>query len=576
MKKIILSLLILTLLPLTGCHDPEELVPSVANRGINNATVYTSWDEYHTAGKGIPCKIDYDTRTITVQVPYTWPIESDNVQSLEDYKKVYIAFNLDNNVYIEPALHTIDLTQTYEVTVTDQQGVKSPWTIKAALTKHNGCDIESFTIRGMDLSAMIDKDNARASLIYFEELKNVFADYTLSPHARIVPDPAKQAFWCSPDKPMKFTVIAADGVTSKEWTLMESQPQKIDQGMAKGSGKLLWAEKLSKLGVTSLDKAYGLGVTDEYCVVNVQDADPILINAKDGKPAGTLNLGSWKGDGKNFYLTSDDAGHILVNNFANGSDSAPKTISIARMESVTSTPEPFIEWEVKGAYGKMISVTGDVYGDALISVVYCGWSATGSTSILTWTVKNGVVENQKPHWRQAKGMKGWTNGDASYINPELTSDYFAAGYSPNRLTWVNGTSDQARTDILGELTNNEQMLALDVETFNGVPYVITSMETSFTWGVSGAMWVCEAKYPETFNGTLKTGINEQLPAAVVYQLDRGADGFGKYGGRLNDGTNVNAYTDVKLHASPDGYFMYAYFMFCNGYVGCVQFDCLAK
>ena len=52
--------------------------------------------------------------------------------------------------------------------------------------------------------------------------------------------------------------------------------------------------------------------------------------------------------------------------------------------------------------------------------------------------------------------------------------------------------------------------------------------------------------------------------------------YGFYGGRANDGVNSNAVQDVKLHVSKDGYFMYGYFMFCNGYVGCVQFDCIAQ
>jgi hypothetical protein len=66
------------------------------------------------------------------------------------------------------------------------------------------------------------------------------------------------------------------------------------------------------------------------------------------------------------------------------------------------------------------------------------------------------------------------------------------------------------------------------------------------------------------------------PDCVVWALDRGEGGYGLYGGRMNDGTNSNAIQDVKLHVTSDGYFMYAYFMFCNGYVGCVQFDCIAE
>ena len=111
--------------------------------------------------------------------------------------------------------------------------------------------------------------------------------------------------------------------------------------------------------------------------------------------------------------------------------------------------------------------------------------------------------------------------------------------------------------------------------FNGLNYVAATMETFFTWGVAGGMWVMEAKYPQTFSGSLELDASLD-PDCVVYDLDRGEGGYGIYGGRANDGTNGNAIQDVKLHVTEDGYFMYAYFMFCNGYVGCVQFDCIAQ
>ena len=575
MKKIISAFLSLALLPLVGCHDPEELVAPVGNHGINNLTVYASWEGYHTADEsGFSSSIDYDKHVITVEVPYTLPVESDNVQKLEDYTKMYALFNLDDNVTIEPMLYTLDLTQTYDIVITDQQKIRTPWKIKATLKKSSACDIESFTIRGLDVSALIDKNSGKASLIYFKELKNVFADYELSPHARIVPDPAKTSFFCSPSEPKKFTVIAQDGVTKREWLLEQTTPQKVESGLNPQSGKLLWTKKLSQVGVASLNKTNGIGATEEHLVVNVQDQNPIILSMKNGNVEGQINLGQWAGH--NYYLTSDDAGHILINNFANGSDKNPAKMQILRMKSVYDTPEPFIEFDMTGVYGKKISVTGDVYGDAVIATVYSGWSPTGSTSLLTWTIRNGVVENMKPAWRQASGVKGWTNGDAVYTEPSFSSDYFVATYSGNKLSWVDGGTSSVKASIFGKLTGNEQMLAVDCEKFNGVNYVITSMETSFTWGVSGSMWVVEAKYPQTFSGQWDVSPASTQPSAMVYALDRGPDGYGKYGGRLNDGQNSNAYTDVVLHQSEDGYFLYAYFMFCNGYVGCVQFDCIAK
>ena len=97
-------------------------MPAIANKGINNMTVYPTWEGYHTADNtGFPSVIDYEKHVITVQVPYTLPVESDNVQKLEDYTKVWVQFNLDDNATLEPMLTTIDLTQTYTVTLTDQK-----------------------------------------------------------------------------------------------------------------------------------------------------------------------------------------------------------------------------------------------------------------------------------------------------------------------------------------------------------------------------------------------------------------------------------------------------------------------
>lgn len=580
MKKIFLAFVLAAVLPFTGCQEPEELIPAIANKGINNLTVYTTWEGYHTADAalGFPSVIDYDKRTITVQVPYTLPVESDNVQRLEDYTEVYALFNLDDNATIEPKLFKLDLTQTYEITLTDQKKERSNWTIKAALAKSSACDIESFSIRDLGLSALVDKNGGTASLIYFNELKNVFADYTLSPHATIVPDPATTAFWCSPEQPKKFTVIAQDGVTKREWVLQQTEPARVEEGIRPGSGQLLWSAKLSSLGVSVLDKTTGIAATDDYLIINTCGEDPIIVDAKKGTVVGTLPLGSIKGATSSYYITSDHKGHILINNYV---PSDGGVFRIYRMRDINSTPELLIQYATTDVYGKHISVWGDVYGDASIQAVYCGWTSTGTTSNLTWTIKNGQVVDQSPYWCQISGVaKGWTDGDGIRMGTDTSADFFVCGYSMNQLTWVDGATNTAQTYIQGTLTGNEGMIAVDAVPFNGLNYVATTMESFFTWGVAGNMWVFEAKYPQTFSGSLELDASLN-PDCTVFDLnnDDGNDNsgsYGFYGGRANDGVNSSSTQDVKLHVTSDGYFMYAYFMFCNGYVGCVQFDCIAQ
>lgn len=560
-------------LSFAACQEPEVLLPAEANKGINNLTVYPTWDGYHTAdASGFTSKIDYEKRVITIQVPYTLPVESDNVQKLEDYKKVWVQFNLDDNATLEPKLTTIDLTQTYKVTLTDQKKEQSEWTIKAALAKSSACDIESFAIPSLGLTAVIDKSSATASLIYFEQLKNVFAEVVVSPHAKIVPDPATTAFWCSPDEPKKFTVIAQDGVTSREWTLQQTEPARVEEGIRPESGKMLWTTKLSAAGVAKLDMTTGIAVTDDYVILNTRGEDPIVLDAKKGTTVGTMSLGSIKGATSSYYMTSDHKGHIVINNRVPDDGGV---FRVWRMRDINSTPELFIEYATTDVYGDHISVWGDVYGDATVQAAYCGWTSTGSTSTLTWTVKDGQTVSMQPYWCQISGVGGWTNGDAIRLGTDATADFLACGYSMNKLTWVDGATNAALNYVQGTLTGNEGMKAVDAVPFNGINYVAATMETFFTWGVAGGMWVMEAKYPQTFSGSLELDASLD-PDCVVYGLDRGEGGYGIYGGRANDGTNGNAIQDVKLHVTSDGYFMYAYFMFCNGYVGCIQFDCIAQ
>ena len=574
MKKSIIWSLLAVVFSFAACQEPDALIPAIANKGINNLTVYPTWEGYHTADQsGFSSVIDYEKRVITIQVPYNIPVESDVVTNIEDYKKVWALFNLDDNATLEPNLTTLDLTQTYKVTLTDQKKEKSVWTIKAALAKSSGCDIESFTIPSLGLSALIDKSAGSASLIYFEELENVFGEVVLSPHATIVPDPAKTAFWCAPGSPKKFTVIAQDGVTSREWVLQQTEPARVEAGIRPNSAQLLWTAKLSSLGVSTLNMTTGIAATDDNLIIHTRGTDPIVIDAKKGTVVGSINLGSIGGATSSYYMTSDHKGHIVINNRTPDDGGV---FRVWRMRDLNSTPELFIEFPTTDVYGDHISVWGDVYGDATVQAAYCGWTSTGTTSNITWTVKGGQTVDMNPYWCQITGMsKGWTNGDAIRLGTDATADYFACGYSANELGWISGTTNTLQSSVFGVLTNNEGMKAVDAVEFNGVKYVGATMETFFTWGVAGGMWVMEAKYPQTFNGSLELDASLD-PDCVVFALDRGDGGYGIYGGRANDGVNGNAIQDVKLHVTSDGYFMYAYFMFCNGYVGCIQFDCIAQ
>jgi hypothetical protein len=65
-----------------------------------------------------------------------------------------------------------------------------------------------------------------------------------------------------------------------------------------------------------------------------------------------------------------------------------------------------------------------------------------------------------------------------------------------------------------------------------------------------------------------------LDTQVLDFSSKGLDINGKYGGKALGKQNANGTGDVALRVSNDGYYLYIYFMFTNGYVGCVRCDCL--
>ena len=92
--------------------------------------------------------------------------------------------------------------------------------------------------------------------------------------------------------------------------------------------------------------------------------------------------------------------------------------------------------------------------------------------------------------------------------------------------------------------------------FNNAAYVVSNSINSFTWGSDDSIYLFDASSTTTF-GT------------PIWQAP-----IGVYGGKDNGGENTNGTGDVALKISSDGYYMFLYFMFTNGCVVCVQFDCI--
>ena len=180
-------------------------------------------------------------------------------------------------------------------------------------------------------------------------------------------------------------------------------------------------------------------------------------------------------------------------------------------------------------------------------------------SFARWQVIDGVLQSQTPQIVAISGIEGAWNNNADVVatNPfNPNSDYFVSYYAaPRKFAWVDGSTNSVKA-LGNEISSNWIQNAADYTVFNDNPYAANMSINSFTWGSDDKVYLHDASSVNTFT-------------TPIWDVPHGI-----YGGKDNGGTNANATGDVILKVSDDGYYMYLYFMFTNGTVTCVQFDCI--
>lgn len=537
------------LLGMNSCVDVENLTPSVSREGINSITA--SFDNDESSENSFTSEIDYANGVITIVFPYNYPRTSENVLTMDKLKHVRVVANLDDNVTISPAILYMDLTKDNYITVTDQTKKKKTYKVVAEIRKSAECAITLFKIPSPDIDGIIDEASKTISLISVENIGSALATVSLSHGATISPDPSKQAL--NYDNEVKVTVTAQNGTTSAVYTIKKAFPSKTELGLNPKSRKILWVKKLnSELGITALNLTGGIAATKDYVVINTRNQNSIYLDRKTGAIAGTLNLGENVGNLVNFYNTCDDNDNILLCNLSPNAGA----FKIWKIKGVTGTPQPFIEWNGGLAMGRKISVKGSIDGDAIITApIY----AAGN-QFARWQVKGGVLQSQTPNIITVSGLGGsWgTNCDIVYTDPtNVNSDYFAAFYaSPYKFAWISGATNTLKTYLPGNNAGNWIPNATDYAVFNKCPYAVYNTINSFTWGSDDSIYL--------FDVSTTSSITSPVWNAPI----------GTYGGKDNGGQNANGTGDVALKVSDNGYYMYLYFMFTNGCVVCVQYDCI--
>lgn len=333
------------------------------------------------------------------------------------------------------------------------------------------------------------------------------------------------------DNEIVITVTQAQGVALQA------------HGMRLTSPTALWNKPISEIvaGATSI------AALGDYLVVSAPKAAPVVLNALTGEYVGTVDLGEMAG--ANEIVTADDAGNLVVSSFAEATG-----FRIGRMKGIDGTLEVFITRDSQ-EYGKDMSVIGDVYGDARITLMYSPWSS-GTTGHLLYQVAGGVADGGT--WSKIAAGSitekiDNNNGDVIYRDMNPGAPYFMTGYSSNCFVWAEGGTAQA---IQVTTNSNCGAVCIDVEQFNGAYYVATACDTYFTWALGdAAIYMADV----TSLAHFQAGVVPFSTGALEWNA-----------------ASAGGTTDVALRASKDGVYMYVYVLHGMGHVGCVQTDCLAE
>ena len=165
--------------------------------------------------------------------------------------------SLDNNVYITPSVLFMDMTKENVINLQTLSGTVQ-YKVVPEIRKSNECLITKFDLPAKGLSGIINEEKKTISLIALEDIGEVLADVSISHGATISPDPTTMAQ--NYDSELQFTVTAQNGTDKSVYTVHKEIPGKMAAGLRASSAKLLWAKKLTDLGLTAANMTTGIAL----------------------------------------------------------------------------------------------------------------------------------------------------------------------------------------------------------------------------------------------------------------------------------------------------------------------------
>lgn len=565
MKKNILSLLVLVMLmAMSSCEDPQYVAPTADRQGLTSLTaIFTSgpFVDQEMArleiGDEIPEKL-------VIPVPWFYPITSDS-ETTEYMTEVRVQAALAPNCFIEPPLTVLDLTQENHFTYTDAKGNTKNIVITGERVKSNACELLSFALVEPAISGIIDKSQKKVSLISTEDLSAVLGSYEVSAHATISPDPTEEAL--NYNEPITFTVTAHDGVTKTEYVVAKEVPAKIEAGFNKESVEMLFnMDPVSNLSMPAYNELIGpslAALQGKLVICKGDGSTPIYINGLTGVKMGEINLGSAVAGS----VTNDEAENLLIVNKVNGGE----TVNIYRTKSVTEAPTLYYSFTNSSSLplGAKMKVIGNIDSEAIIMFTHGGIDGvTSSNEITVLLVQGGQVVGS-----EVKAIPNMAWGSA----PVNTATVVAASTNPNdgcflsyypsysQFAWINADGSvyaSVGSDTTGWGLNPN---CLDSKRFNNVNYVALFVVSHFpAWGMGPQLYLYNVNDRNKFTGTSVTDLAclELTNQAITW---------------YQTGDYSVASGDVVIAPSADGFKLYIYYYDHNSQVvGGYVADCIKK
>lgn len=548
---------------MASCVSEDELTPSSETIPISSVSATFAEGNYtYNLDPGALFIDSVNTTDFVIPIPWFYPESSDNETSIS---KMQLRASIGNGCSIDPNMTIYDLTQKHIFTLTDYNGNKKQISVTGNRFKLPYNEVEEMfafdNVKGEALMCIVNNNQNEIYLLSVEDLPDVdITSITLSPHATASISTGTYENIDITTEPT-LTVTAHNGNT-KTYVLKRNNPEKREKGIRPGSGKIMFAKIMKDdLGIPANGNSRGFAATKDYLVINVGGASSTYIDLKTGEKKGEINLGAIQSTNlTNFYSTSDIDGNILINNLAPNAG----TFKLWKLSSVSGTPELLIDWTNSGTYqiGRKVSIAGSLDGNAIITAGF----HNATTKFARWTVVNGVLTSHDPEIITVSGYS-WSNNniDLVYTSPfNTTSDYYLVGYAggnewTNALARFSGATN-TMSMRLNALSQNFVSNAVDFINFNNGEYVAYNFINGQPWGTADQVWVIDTN--DSF-----TGNSDDI---ALWKCEPGR--YGSWNPFAIQ--NGNATGDVAFRASEDGYYLYFYFMFTNGYVVGVQFDCI--